>query len=66
MNTPRMLTIIIRSAVFMKQDCTNTVSPRSCSPGGHSKTSSDAFEKNKEEKGDNIIVFLLLILSDLG
>ena len=38
----------------MKQDCTNTVRPRSCLSSGHGETSSDAFEKNKEEKGDNI------------
>ena len=54
MNTPQMLTIVIRSVIFMKQDGTNTVLPRSCLSSGHSETSSDAFEKNKEEKGNNI------------
>ena len=49
-----MLTIVIRSVIFMKQDGTNTVRPRSCLSSGHSETSSDAFEKNKEEKGNNI------------
>lgn len=37
----------------MKQDCTNTVRPRSGLSSGHGETSSDTFEKNKEEKGNN-------------
>lgn len=64
MNTPRMLTVIIRSAMFMKQDCTNTVSPRSCSSSGHIKTSSNAFEK--EQRKETFIVFLFTDFEDLG
>ena len=61
-----MLTTIIRSVMFMKQDCTNTVSPRSCLSNSHSETSSDAFGENKEKGKQHLLCFSLLILRILG